>query len=72
MGNYDTGRATFERIWRDIESGMVQWLLRDVDHAPYRLRAGRQYGAEDGEDEDGGERDRQAASTWRVRPHSVA
>jgi hypothetical protein len=56
MGNHKTGRATFERIRRDIESGLAHWVARDIDHAPYRLRAGRQYGA-DGEDEDDGKRD---------------
>jgi len=52
MGNHETGRATFERIRRELESGQAHWVAREPEHAPYRLRAGRQYGADDdGEDE---------------------
>ncbi|MEX3932699.1 hypothetical protein AB4Y32_12965 [Paraburkholderia phymatum] len=54
MNNGEAGEAVFERVRREIETGRAHWAEREVAHGPYRLRASRQTGADD-EDEDCGE-----------------
>jgi hypothetical protein len=51
MSNDEAGRAAFERIRAEIVSGIAHWVARPVDPGPYRLRATRQPGGDD-EDED--------------------
>lgn len=54
MSNDEAGRAVFECVCREIETGVAHWVARPVDPGPYRLRATRQPGdVDDFEDDDG-------------------
>lgn len=52
VNNGEAGRAAFERVCREIETGVAHWVARQVDPGPYRLRANRQTGADDDFEDD--------------------
>ncbi|WP_156967002.1 hypothetical protein [Paraburkholderia ferrariae] len=45
-------RAAFERVCREIETGVAHWVARQVDPGPYRLRANRQPRTDDDFEDD--------------------
>jgi hypothetical protein len=51
VDNGEAGRAAFERVRREIETGLAHWVEREVEHDPYRLRAHRQQGSDDEDNE---------------------
>jgi hypothetical protein len=59
VNNGEAGQAAFERVRREIETGLAHWVEREAEHGPYRLRATRQPAVDaegDGEYTDDGPR----------------